>query len=198
MEQNRSFAPSCAHALPAWAEPMNACLPRIRRWRVPPNWSGADWHDELFSVATLAAIEAAGAFDSARGTPFDSFVRSRVLARTLTYYRQEWAYAARRVDGVSLPEDQETLHADLNPFASGAASRAAAEAVREALALLPEQSRWLMQELHVHERTEIDIGHQLGISHQAVSKRKKAALRELRQRLAQSAVEVRGQQPNCR
>lgn len=159
---------------------MLTCLRRIRRWRIPANWSVPDWLDEMRSVVTLAAMEAAGVFDTTRGLALDSFVRSRVLARALTFYRQEWNYATRHIDGVSLPEDQERLLPDQCLVAPDTGSHPARETLCEALALLSAQSRWVLEELYLHERTVAEVARHLGISQRAVNKRKQSALRHLR------------------
>jgi RNA polymerase sigma factor (sigma-70 family) len=175
-------------ATPAWAAPMKHCLQRIHGWRVPASWSVPDWFDEMRSVATLAAVEAAGVFDPARGTPFEAFVSSRVLARGLTFYRQEWTYATRHVKTVALRDQQDTLLHDQVLLPSNTRSVPAVETLREVLASLPEQSCWLLKELYLHERTEADIGRQLGISQRAVSKRKRAALDRLRRHLGRGSL----------
>lgn len=164
-----------------WEGAVQKSLKRIYRWRVPPNWGEQDWRDEIHSVAVLAACEAARDFDPARGTPSDTFVGSRVLSRALTHYRREWAYGTRHCDGVTFPEKLEARLPDQVLFVPAGSAQSSGEDMGAALARLPEQSRWLIQELFVHQRTETDIGRQLGISHQAVSKRKQAVFRELRQ-----------------
>src|SRR5712691_8467433 len=72
---------------------LDACCRRIGSWRVPPNWSAAQWSEEVVAVAQLAACEAESDFNSSHGVTFGSFVYYRVMARALTRYRQEWVYA---------------------------------------------------------------------------------------------------------
>ncbi len=186
LDQRVGNRPS-SDALPDWAEPVNTCLRRSRCWRVPSNWCVPDWFQEMRSVAKLAALEAAGAFDPARGTAFGAFVRSRALARALTFYRKEWTYAIRHIDGVSLSEDQERLPPEQCLFAPDTSSDPARDNLCEALALLPKQAHWLLEELYLHERTEADLGRQLGITQRAVSKRKHSALCRLRRHLGQQS-----------
>ena len=68
-------------------------LRQIYNWRVPPNWSRRDWHEEMKAEAIAAAWEAEHDFDPTRGVPLPAFVHQRVLARALTRHRREWAYA---------------------------------------------------------------------------------------------------------
>ena len=168
----------------AWLQPLKTCLRRICSWQVPFNWSVPDWFDEMRSVAKLAAVEAAGIFDPDRGVRFDTFVQSRVLARTLTFYRREQTFSRRHVDGVSLPEEQETLVPDQLPFAPDITDHYVGMTLREALALLPDACGWLLEELYLRERTVAEVARHLGISQRGVNKRKRAALHRLRRCLA--------------
>jgi DNA-directed RNA polymerase specialized sigma24 family protein len=70
-------------------------LRRVYTWRVPPNWSPRDWREEMEAEAAAAAWEAERDFDPTRGIPVSAFVHARVLTRTLTRCRREWAYARR-------------------------------------------------------------------------------------------------------
>src|SRR5258707_2192007 len=72
-----------------------AGLRRARSWRVPPNWSAIDWHEELRAVALAAAWQAGQDHDPSRGVPLGGFVYFRVQAQALTRYRQEWRDAPR-------------------------------------------------------------------------------------------------------
>ena len=44
-----------------------ACLQRIGRWSVPPNWSAREWRMEAAQVAALAGVEAVLEYDGAGG-----------------------------------------------------------------------------------------------------------------------------------
>src|SRR5437870_13813892 len=68
-------------------------LKRTRSWRVPPNWSQADWFEELAAVATAAAWQALCDFDPDRGVPLVGFGYCRIISRCLARYRKEWRYA---------------------------------------------------------------------------------------------------------
>jgi len=146
---------------------LERCDRRIRRWMPPPNWSRRDWAQEARACAALAAWRAESAFNPERGVPLERYVYSQAMSAALTRYRQEWSFArhcpvraggeigvARRrsappLDGVMLDE----LLSQFTPM-----------------------DRWLIRQMFVAQRTELDLARQLGVSQQAVSRRK-AALR---------------------
>lgn len=132
---------------------------------MPPNYAPADWAEEMRAQGSAAACQALCDFDPERGVPLGAFVRQRVLAGARTRYRQEWAYALRVA---ALDADPERAEADPEITLCCA------------LARLPEPDRRLIEQLFWERSTEAEIGQALGISHQAVSKRKRAILRELR------------------
>ena len=74
------------------AAEVDTCLRRICSWRVPPNWSSADWLEEVRAVAIGEAWKAQCEFDFSRGVSLNDFVHSRMLSRVLARYRQEWSY----------------------------------------------------------------------------------------------------------
>lgn len=152
-----------------------AGLRRARSWRVPPNWSAVDWHEELHLVALAAAWQAEQDYDPARGVPLACFVCCRVKAQTLTRYRQEWRYALR-VEQC----DTEIIERRAGADPAAQPGRAAFESLDWALKQLPERERWLLDQLFWQHRTEVVIAAELHISQAAVNKRKRAALLHLR------------------
>jgi RNA polymerase sigma factor (sigma-70 family) len=169
----------------ACPDEFHVCLRRICAWHVPPNWCAADWLEEIRAVAASAAWEAECQFDPARGVPLGAFVRSRVLGRALTRYRQEWATGRRWVRQESVSPAHGAINGALALSPSGGATGAEAwDEVREALELLSERNQRLLRQLFWEERTEAEIGRELGISQRAVSKRKHRGLRLLRHCLA--------------
>lgn len=127
-------------------------------------------------LADEAAWQAAQDFDVSRSPAVGAFVRGRVLAAALTRYRQEWVYAYHnclRTADVSEP---------LRRPDPGAGPLE--EILRCALALLPADDRWILDQLCVAGRTEAEVGRDLGITRQAVSRRKRRALGRLLAALA--------------
>lgn len=156
---------------------MEAALRRACSWRVPTQWTRADWKDELRSVALVAAWQAQLVFAPEPGRMLKLFVLGRVLARLLTRYRQEWRTALREVH----PDPDESFTV-LSDEGHAVRRECRLQALEHALHLLPSDERWLLDELFRSERSQEDIGHELGISQPAVHKRKRLALAHLRQR----------------
>ncbi|MBV9851887.1 MAG: sigma-70 family RNA polymerase sigma factor [Armatimonadetes bacterium] len=149
---------------------VRGCWKRIFLWRVPPNWSGPQWREEIKAQVSAAAWQASREYDPAYGVPLEAFVRQRALAAALTRHRQEWRYARRCVledeadesipaSPVSFPEDRAVL--------------------QDALSHLSSPDQCLIQQLFWDGWTEAEVARSLGVSQQAVSKRKQATLHAL-------------------
>jgi DNA-directed RNA polymerase specialized sigma subunit len=151
----------------------DTCLRRIFRWRVPPNWSVSDWRNELRADAACAAWQAVCDYDPSLGVPFSAYAHQRVLTSTLTRCRQEWAYALRLTPEYD-PESSDSRQLD------SAVSAALDACPKHALARLSKSNLWLVEQLFVKDRTEADIATQIGTSQQAISKRKRAIVMQLR------------------
>ena len=151
----------------------DTCLRRIFRWRVPPNWSVSDWRNEMRAEAACAAWQAVCDYDPSLGVPFSAFAHQRVLTGTLTRCRQEWAYALR------LTPEYDPESCDNSQVDSGA-SAAVDACPKHDLAHLSKSDRWLVGQLFLRDRTEADIAAEIGITQQAISKRKRAIVIQLR------------------
>jgi DNA-directed RNA polymerase specialized sigma24 family protein len=164
---------------------LKRCFKRICGWRVPPNWSAADWREEIKAHGLFAACEASRDFDSSRGVPLDAFVYKRVIARAYSRFRREWAYGLRCVsetdkvvsDGwhVSLTGGCRFQYRELSIDPDPAYHE-----LRDAVESLSEPNHQLIERLFWEGQTETDIAEALGISHQAVSKRKRSVIQKLR------------------
>lgn len=182
------------------------CLRLVRRWRTPPNWSRADWLTEADALITASGWSAFSDYDAGAAVPLGMFIARRALASALTFYRREWAYSNRCVplpcqftDGPSSPCSccglrRPTLSAADGTVAtdwlcplSTEAGGAGDPSLADALAALSQPDRTIMRRLYWQDLTEQEIASALGISQQAVSKRKRRALHVLRQRLAESS-----------
>lgn len=157
---------------PEWQAVWPCCWARLASWRTPPRWSARDWRDELHDVGLVAAWQAKLDFEPERGVPLNAFVYGRVMAAAKTRFRQEWKFASRFGgstevdDSVAAPESPQN-------------SSAAIEALEGPLSILSESDRWLVERLFLLERTEAEVADLLGITQQAVSKRKQAILQRL-------------------
>jgi RNA polymerase sigma factor (sigma-70 family) len=168
-----------AEARAEWLKALSFGIRSACRWRVPPRWSVGDWREELRAEGALAAWEAARDFDPGRGVRFKPFVERRVLAHLLHRYRKEWAYAhhlARESTDSGAP----------GQAAAGRPPELEAIEVRELAACLDPDDRLLVTILFWEGKSESQAAESLGVSQQAVSKRKVRILLELRRRLGLS------------
>jgi DNA-directed RNA polymerase specialized sigma24 family protein len=150
-----------------------ACVRRMGRWRVPPNWSRNDWLQQVRSLAESTAWEATSRYDPARGVPLNAFLYVSMLAAVRTVYRQEWAYAERFESQGDQPPDGE-------PRGSGCISVEIHESLREALANLSNEDHWVISQLFWNGATEAEVARGLGVSQPAMSKRKARIIEALR------------------
>jgi RNA polymerase sigma factor (sigma-70 family) len=164
------------HRMKDWPRVWSACTSRTHAWRVPPRWSLSDWFEEIDAESIAAACHAIRIFDPHRGPTLSTFVYHQILASALGRYRQEWTYALRY--GVAAMEE---------PGVTGAEERFTVEQeeeqLKQSLTSLPEADRHLLEHLFWEGRTETEIADGLGISQQAVSKRKRKILTALRRSL---------------
>jgi DNA-directed RNA polymerase specialized sigma24 family protein len=166
--------------LPDWPRVWATCARRIHSWRVPPRWSPRDWWEEIDAECIASACHAIRIFDSKRGPSCASFVYHQILAGALARYRQEWNYALRYGRSPS---------SDGHPFGTDdVEGRLVADQEEKRLMRsmtdLPESDRQLLESLFWDERTETEVAGGLGISQQAVCKRKHRILNGLRNTLA--------------
>jgi len=155
-----------------WSTLIESALKRVCSWRVPPNWSSSEWMKEMRAHGASAIWQAVCEYDPSRGIPFSAYARQRVWASALTRYRQEWVYALRTEWEAEVFAEAVTL-CDVDP------SRIH-EWLPHLVAELSAAERWLIEQLYWEGRTELEIANELGITQQAVSKRKSTILRGLR------------------
>jgi len=167
---------------------VRAGFKRIRSWRVPPNWSRADWFEELTAAGTAATWQAVCEFDPERGVPLAGFCYCRVIARCLARYRKEWRYALHLVGSDSY-EEKATTFKDPGLAALSAAQIGEAhgpnEDLRGAVSELPAEQRRLIEQLFWEERTEMEVAETIGTNQSTVSRRKQAILNSLHKKLRQ-------------
>ena len=157
-----------------WGAFLRAALKRIMAWRVPPRWTTRDWHEEIHAEIVLAALQAHSNFDASRGIPWEFYLRKRVLQAALARYRREWAYSVRFAAGPGEP---------VHLRDRGGSSEAAWKSLLLALRLLPKHDHVLIESLFWGSSTESQVARRLGITQQAVNKRKRLILRKLQQAL---------------
>ena len=113
------------------------------------------------------------------------------MACTLKRYRQEWKYGFRLVHGLCDCDDV-VLVAEETQYDPATVSLRrdwpTEQEVSGFLARRSESDRWLIQKLFWDNCTEAEIAQSLGLSQQAVSKRKRKLLRTLRCCLENSEI----------
>jgi DNA-directed RNA polymerase specialized sigma24 family protein len=159
---------------PGWLPVLDHCMRQARAWRVPPRWSACDWCDELQAEGAAAAIQAECVYDPGRGVPLGEYIRLCVWHHLLKRWHKEWSYALR---WICIPELLEHSLEDVP------CSPSESDDLHVALARLIESDRRLIDRLYWREESEFEVGSSLGISQQAVSKRKHSVLRKLRRLL---------------
>jgi RNA polymerase sigma factor (sigma-70 family) len=149
-------------------------LLRLRMRHPPPNWSYADWREELKAHCAASSWQAASEYDPSRGVPLQAFVHRRVLADAYTRYRQECKFARRY--GHELQPEAEPRGDETSPHPAESAAL-----LSETLARLPEADRRLIRQLFCEGLTEAEVARAVGVSQPAVNRRKRLILRGLRQ-----------------
>jgi RNA polymerase sigma factor (sigma-70 family) len=168
--------------LPDWSRVWAMCVRRIHSWRVPPRWASRDWWEEIDAESIASACHAIRTFDPQRGPTLANFVYHSILACALARYRQEWNYALRygrsaATEGhpVGIDDVESRFLADQDE-----------KRLMHLMTDLPENDRQLIVSLYWDGRTENEVAGGLGISQQAVCKRKHKILNGLRDTLARS------------
>jgi len=149
-----------------WVCAARLCLRRVAAWRAPPNWSRSDWMEEMRAEADLASWRAFE--ECASGDLRWRFwcAYQHAVNACLQRYRQEWRYARHCAGCAEMCTSPSPYHD-----------------VRLALAILSPAEQRLLRGIFWERLTETDIAHEEGVSVQAISKRKKEALRRLRELL---------------
>ena len=155
-----------------WVEVWRGCEKRLNHWRVPPRWSRRDWQEEMRAEGAAAALGALERFRPELNVPLKVYLRMRIMGQVLARYRKEWSYALR----------QGVLEWGLLrvPLADSERALMANQDVTEALAHLDAPDRCLIERIFWLNETEAEIGRTLGLTQQAVNKRKKSIIRTLR------------------
>jgi RNA polymerase sigma factor (sigma-70 family) len=156
---------------------LRLCVQKVRHWPVPPNWTNAEWMREVAALGAAAAHEACCQYDCSRGSVATVFVKSRVMGRVLTRYRQEWSFARR------FPHWNEDSP-EPGAMQSTRERQDRDEILMDAVNRLREADRWLVLQIFWHDRDQSELAHELGISQPAVSKRYQTIVRRLRRCLS--------------
>jgi DNA-directed RNA polymerase specialized sigma24 family protein len=140
---------------------------------VPPQWGERDWFEEISAEASAAAMQAWRDYDPSRGVPWEAFLRRRVMSTALTRYRREWGHAMRQVS-LEVTADLGSARCHGLP-----PRETVARLIAEALGRLPPADAVLIERLYWDGKTEAGLAADLGITQQAVNKRKRVIFRTL-------------------
>lgn len=171
-----------------WEEWIEECLREVRRWRTPPNWTDADWWEEMKGTALLAGWAALCSYNPHCGIPIKQFIKTRVRAALLQRYREEWRFAGRCCCYPSSQQDEESGEVEAMPLEELAAISAEQAfwwkvEVRDLLARLPPKEHYLAERFFIDGATEREVADELRISQPTVSRWKQKVLQKLRQML---------------
>jgi len=159
-------------------EAVRWALRKISSWRTPVNWSERDWCGEVKAITAAAGWLADVDYDPRRGVPRSAFVYQRALTSAWTRYRQEWAYCKYLASQANTNGQRLAAPAETRMHGPGL-NRTLGRAIDQLS--LPEQ--WLIRQLFWNGATQHQLATVLRISQQAVSRRKRRALKHLRRLL---------------
>lgn len=162
-------------------------LEQARRWRCPPHWQPDDWREELLAVAWAALWEGLN-----NGIRSEKRLQRFVMAALMKRYRDEWNYGVRWVQPPSQQNSDDSenengwdlwdwLGAEMDECEDEQEVNWLAMVIRQALANLSEEERYLIQRKFWDGATEREIAKELGISQPAVNKRIRQTLERLRE-----------------
>ena len=140
---------------------------------VPPHWSARDWWEEIDAESLAAACQAVRVFDPTRGMCLSNFAYHQILAKAMARYRTEWSFALRigRVwAGIDPPEESMTTATDVETQ----------ERLLASVTGLTRTDRRLLERLFWDGQSEEAVAKELGITKQAINKRKWKILLGLR------------------
>ncbi len=149
-----------------WECAVRFCLRRVATWKTPPNWSHHDWMEEMLAEAEAASWKAY--MDCRSEDPRRRFwcAYQHAINACLQRYRQEWRYASHCVAcGETVSSHDGT--GELN------------HTIQLALTCLPPRDQRLLRAVFWEGYTEAEIAREESVSVQAISKRKRAALKRL-------------------
>ncbi len=175
---------SCPNGWQNWIE---GCLQEVRQWGTPPNWSEADWQEELNSVAMLATWVAVCTYNPQHHVNTEQFVKGRIKAALLQRYREEWRFAIRCCYSTSIlnsadEEDKSLLFEEIPDSIDKTAFWWHIE-VRDVLSRLPPEEHYLLERLFIDGATEGEIAEELNIRQPTVNRWRKEVLQKLRKML---------------
>lgn len=171
-----------------WEVWLDECLKESNQWNKPPNWSEADWREEMKAVTLFALWSAICSYDHNSQIAIDQFVKLRVKAALLQRYREEWRFALRFRCYPYSQQDEESGEAEMMPLDE--LPEISAEQVfwwklevRDLLSRLSPKEHYLAERFFIDGATEKEVADELRVSQPTVSRWKQEVLQKLRQML---------------
>ena len=168
-------APTTTGGMPATTHAVvESCLKRARRWRVPPRWSSREWWEENRAEAALIVLNAARDYDADRGVSWESFLRSRLMAGLLPRLRREWK-SSRFLTDTTVLDFLDVRARTRREFTDDEVG-----ILYISIGRLSPADRQVLQRLYWDGMTESGLAVILGLSQQAISKRRKSIIVRLK------------------
>jgi RNA polymerase sigma factor (sigma-70 family) len=161
---------------------IRACLRRLRRRPIPPNWSTHDWEQEVYQIAALAIVEVQGDPDEAGAEDLNLVFLSRVSADVRTRHRREWLFGTR-LQCMGFPYEAPSTNCagtDADFLEPTIESKHFHQELREGISNLPEAYLQVISLLFFKGLTEAEVAKMLCLNQSTINRRKRAALSNLR------------------
>ncbi len=144
-------------------------LKRSCQWRIPFNWTRAQWREEISAEAELGMIEHSHEIElesHRTNAHLQSIIQNKLLKR----YRQEWAFSKHFCSQLTNNQTDSDRPEPENMYLR----------LQEAMSALSEMDRILIQQLYWEKRKETQIATETGVDVSTICKRKKRILLHLR------------------
>ena len=142
----------------------------------------ASIREDAEAEAMLSLVEAIRSYDPGRGVPFAGYARRKVTGDVRTFFRRErirWEQSVVPFDG----EDGESYWDSVPDERNGILDYEDAELVRAALACLSREEHGFLLRAMDPADSQAALARELGITRQAVAKRKKCLIEKIRRHL---------------
>ena len=162
-------------------------LEQVKRWRCPPHWQPDDWREEMIAVAWAALWEGLNS-----GIRSEGKLRQFIVTALMRRYREEWNYGTRWVQKPNQQENEDNgedrtgwdlwdwVEAEFDIEGDEEEINFLRMVIRQALAQLSEEDRYLIERKFWDGATEREIARELGIKQPSVNRRIKKVLTKLR------------------
>lgn len=140
--------------------------------------------EDALAEAQMSFLQAVKGYDAARGIPFEGWAKAKVYGDLRSFFRRERLHWQREV----MPEapagsEEESFWDRLQAPAQDECLFAVRELLRQAMTILSEQQRKLLELIFFEDKSQKEAAAVLGMTQQSAAVLKKRALSRLRQRI---------------